>query len=82
MVHPNGLHPWEGSILLSPDSNLTREQKTNTPKNIDDVQPCHNSTTTTSRIHNYVETDLTVLYTKIQGGITLTYCMWDNIILQ
>ena len=45
-------------------SNLTREQNTNTPKNIDDVQQCHNSTTTTSKIHDYVETRLTLLYTK------------------
>ena len=83
MVHPNGLHPREGSLLLSPNvfSNLTREQSTNTPKNIDDVQQCHNSTTTTSRIHDYVETHLTLLYTKRWWGITLTYCMWDNIIL-
>ena len=45
-------------------SNLTREQSTNTPKNIDDVQQCHNSSITTSRIHDYVETHLNLLYTK------------------
>ena len=43
--------------------NITREKITNTPKNIDDVQYYHNNTTT-SRIHDYVETHLTLLYTK------------------
>ena len=66
MVHPNGLHPRESSLLLSPECLLQSYKRTNlkNPKNIDDAQQCHNSTITTSRIHDYVETHLTLLYTK------------------
>ena len=54
MVHPNGLHPREGSLLLSPDCIFQsyKRAKHKYPKNIDDVQQCHNSNTTTSRIHD------------------------------
>ena len=66
MVYPNGLHPREGSLLLSLECLLQsyKRAKHKYPKNINDVQQCHNSTTTTSRIHDFVETHLTLLYTK------------------